>query len=65
MQMATLAAAGTGVRIEANTDAKLLLLAGEPLDQPVVGHGPFVMTSPAQIAEAIRDFNAGRFGRMG
>ncbi len=63
-QVATLSTEGSGLRIEANGDARLLVLAGEPLDEPVVGYGPFVMNSQAQIAEAIRDFNSGRFGQM-
>lgn len=63
--MATLSSAGSGVTIEANGDAKVLLLAGEPIDEPVVGYGPFVMNSQAQIAEAISDFNSGKFGSMG
>ena len=63
-QMATLSTEGAGVTIEANGDAKVLLLAGEPIDEPVVGYGPFVMNSEAQIAEAIRDFNTGKFGQM-
>jgi hypothetical protein len=63
-QMATLDTAGRGVTIEANNDAKVLLLAGEPIDEPVVGYGPFVMNSEAEIRQAIDDFNGGRFGRM-
>lgn len=63
-QMATLSHEGTDVVIEANTDAKLLLLAGEPIDEPVVGHGPFVMNTRGEIAQAIADFNSGKFGRM-
>jgi redox-sensitive bicupin YhaK (pirin superfamily) len=63
-QMASLAGDGAGLRVEANGDAKLLLLAGEPIDEPVVGYGPFVMNSRAEIEQAIRDFNAGKFGRM-
>lgn len=55
---------GSGVEIEANNDATVLWLAGEPIDEPVVGHGPFVMNSEAEIVQAIDDFNAGRFGRM-
>lgn len=62
--VATLSTAGTGLTIEAGGDAKLLVLAGEPIDEPVVGYGPFVMNSQAQIAEAISDFNSGKFGRM-
>ena len=63
-QMATLSSTGSGVSIEAGTDAKLLLLAGEPIDEPVIGHGPFVMNSQAEIIQAIADFNSGKFGRM-
>ena len=63
-QMATLSTEGTDVTIEANGDAKLLLLAGEPIDEPVVGYGPFVMNSQQEIIQAIADFNGGKFGRM-
>lgn len=61
-QMVVLDLAGTGVTIEANNDAVVLLLAGEPIDEPIVGYGPFVMNSQAEIAQAIDDFNSGRFG---
>jgi quercetin 2,3-dioxygenase len=64
-QMATLSTEGRGVTIEANNDVKLLLLAGEPIDEPVVGYGPFVMNTQEEIRQAIEDFNSGRFGRMG
>lgn len=61
-QMVVLDRAGAGVTIEANNDAVVLLLAGEPIDEPIVGYGPFVMNSKAEIAQAIDDFNGGRFG---
>jgi quercetin 2,3-dioxygenase len=63
-QMVLLERAGTEVMIEAATDAKLLLLSGEPIDEPVVGYGPFVMNTEAEIAQAIEDFNTGRFGEI-
>lgn len=62
-EMATLSTLGTGLEIEANNDAKLLLLSGEPLNEPVVGYGPFVMNTEAEIHEAINDFNGGRFAQ--
>jgi hypothetical protein len=55
---------GEQISLEANDEATLLLLSGEPLGDPVVGYGPFVMTSEAEIRQAIDDFNSGRFGAM-
>ncbi len=52
------------MRVEAGGDARLLLLAGEPIAEPVVGHGPFVMNSREEIAQAISDFHSGRFGQV-
>ena len=59
----TLSTAGEGVTVQAESDAKLLLLSGEPIYEPVVGYGPFVMNSQQQIVQAINDFNSGRFGQ--
>jgi redox-sensitive bicupin YhaK (pirin superfamily) len=55
---------GAGATLRADGDAMLLVLTGEPIDEPVVGHGPFVMTSQAEIHQAIDDFNRGRFGQV-
>lgn len=64
-QIATLSAAGTGLKL-ANTgeaEASILLLSGEPIDEPVFGYGPFVMNNREEINQAIDDFNSGRMGQ--
>ncbi|MBK5074536.1 pirin family protein [Budviciaceae bacterium CWB-B4] len=63
-QMVILDNAGQNLSIEANNDATVLLLSGEPIDEPIVGHGPFVMNTQQEIVQAIDDFNSGRFGTM-
>jgi len=45
-------------------DSQALILTGEPLNQPVVGHGPFVMNTREEISQAIRDYQAGRMGTL-
>jgi redox-sensitive bicupin YhaK (pirin superfamily) len=61
-QLALFAREGGAISVEAETDAKLLLLSGEPINEPVVQYGPFVMNSEGEIRQAILDFNAGKFG---
>lgn len=63
-QMVMLERSGTEVSIEANNEAVVLVLSGEPIDEPVVGYGPFVMNSEAEIRQAIEDFQRGRLGRQ-
>ena len=55
---------GTQVHVDADQDAVFLILSGEPIDEPIVGHGPFVMNSEAEIEQAFVDFQSGRFGHL-
>ena len=54
---------GTQALLEALTDATVLVLNGEPLNEPVVGYGPFVMNTQNEIMQAMRDFQSGKFVR--
>jgi redox-sensitive bicupin YhaK (pirin superfamily) len=63
-QMVLLDRAGDELLLEANNQALVLLLSGEPIDEPVVGYGPFVMNSKAEIAQAVKDFQSGSFGQL-
>lgn len=55
---------GDWIEVQAQTDAELLLLAGEPINEPIVGHGPFVMNSRAEIQQAFEDYQLGRMGQL-
>ncbi len=62
--LAVLERAGDSFTVEAVEAATLLLLSGEPIDEPIVGHGPFVMNSRAEIEQAMADYQSGRMGRL-
>ena len=51
-----------GVVIEANVDARFILVSGKPLKQPIVQYGPFVMNTKEEIYQALADFRDGRLG---
>ena len=64
-QVAVFGRAGERVAATAGGEgAKLLILAGEPIDEPIVAHGPFVMNTRDEIRTAIADYAAGRMGRL-
>ncbi len=55
---------GDGITVKAKTDAKLLVMDGEPIAEPVVGHGPFVMNSRAEIQQAFEEYQLGLLGEL-
>jgi redox-sensitive bicupin YhaK (pirin superfamily) len=63
-ELAVLDVEGEGVALEAQIPTRALLLGGAPLDQPVVQHGPFVMSTPEEIRQAIVDYQSGRMGHL-
>ncbi|MEO5654358.1 MAG: pirin-like C-terminal cupin domain-containing protein, partial [Nitrosospira sp.] len=55
---------GDQICIDSAQNATVLLLCGEPIDEPIVGSGPFVMNKPEEIRQAITDYQSGRMGRL-
>jgi redox-sensitive bicupin YhaK (pirin superfamily) len=60
-ELLLLSRAGSDVSLCTDQGARLLVMTGEPIDEPIVGYGPFVMNSEAEISQAVDDFNQGRF----
>ena len=56
--------AGENFSIESLKDTTALLLSGEPIDEPIVGQGPFVMNTPQEIRQAMADYRSGKMGHL-
>ncbi len=52
------------ISLKATNNALILVLSGEPLQEPIAAHGPFVMNTREEIFQAIEDYNAGKFGEL-
>ncbi len=63
-ELAVFETEGSTLQIEASTASKILILSGEPLNEPIVGYGPFVMNTEQEIRQAFRDYQSGRMGRL-
>ena len=55
---------GDHIVVKAKTDSTLLVMSGEPINEPIVGHGPFVMNSRAEIAKAFKEYQLGHMGEI-
>ncbi len=63
-QIATLSADGESITLEPKADSMLLVLSGEPIDEPVASYGPFVMNTQEELVQAFADYKAGRMGQL-
>lgn len=63
-QLVTFHRGGSQLTITAQTSAKILILSGEPLNEPIVGYGPFVMNTHEEIIQAVQDVQSGKFGQI-
>jgi hypothetical protein len=55
---------GDTATVEATSDARLFVMSGEPIDEPIAGYGPFVMNTQEEIRRAFADFHSGRMARI-
>ncbi len=63
-ELAVLEREGSELAVEIAEESVVLLLAGEPINEPIVGHGPFVMNSHEEIMQAMHDYSSGHFGQI-
>ncbi|MBK9308634.1 MAG: pirin family protein [Nitrospira sp.] len=63
-ELVVLTPRGTCVKIDAKTESRLLVMGGEPLNEPIARYGPFVMNTKDELVQAVEDYQAGRMGHL-
>jgi redox-sensitive bicupin YhaK (pirin superfamily) len=63
-ELAVFGATGEQISIEAQQDATILVMSGEPIPEPIARYGPFVMNTQAELVEAMKDYQAGKMGHL-
>ena len=55
---------GSQVTVEAQKDSRLLVMSGEPIEEPIARYGPFVMNTREELIQAAQDYQAGKMGHL-
>ena len=63
-QLAVIGGSGAPVLVEAQQDATVLVMAGEPIREPIARYGPFVMNTERELMQAAQDYQAGKMGHL-
>lgn len=63
-ELAVLARTGSQADLEARADSRVLIMGGEPIEEPIARYGPFVMNTKAELIEAVQDYQSGKMGHL-
>ncbi|MSO19525.1 MAG: pirin family protein [Acidobacteria bacterium] len=63
-ELAAFDRSGEMISMISKEDSMVLVMSGQPIDEPIAGYGPFVMNNEDQIRQALKDFNSGRMAEM-